>query len=130
MKLRTVLSHKFGTSVKVDGQKYDIDDEGFLEVEDTKHALKLLQNNTWQRAVERTPSKAKSQAKDKPKDEPKDKPKEKPKEEEENGADYPDPSMSLTLPKLREMADAYEVPYTSKTKKAELVELLNEAMYE
>ena len=53
-------------------------------------------------------------------------------EEEEAEADgeWPDPKESMAIDYLREMAEAYEVEFTSRTSKKTLVKRISAAMYE
>jgi hypothetical protein len=43
--------------------------------------------------------------------------------------EYPDASMRMNLTELKQIADAYEVPYGPKTKKQDLVDAILEAQY-
>jgi hypothetical protein len=47
----------------------------------------------------------------------------------EEGADWPDPTEEMPLAYLRQMADAYEVKYTARSNKKELVRKVMVEMY-
>lgn len=49
--------------------------------------------------------------------------------ESEEDEEWPDPTMTMKKSQLWEIADAYEVAYTDKTKKAALVKSIEKAMY-
>lgn len=139
MKLQSLLPHMLNNSVRVDGVTYRTDSNGVTTVNDEKHIQKLLSNSAaWRPYVERVPVSASGKP-TKPVAKPapvaelakviKPEPVSEPEPELEDREEYPDPTMSMTLARLQEIAGAYEVPYTSKTTKRELVDAIMVAMY-
>lgn len=156
MKLQSTLTHMAGQSVKVNGNTYQLDADGVVDIKDKKDLAKLQANPSgWKSYVKRAPVTAKKVEKTPPPPPP---PEEEPEEVEtpeeleekpevpDGGADpegtpdaenseaeeedeFPDPKMSMTLDTLRTMASAYQVPYDDKTTKRVLVNALMEAMY-
>lgn len=154
-KLKNNLAHMAGQSVNVNGKQYAIEADGTVEIFEQDVVDKLLQNRAaWSLVgperkviakesltpvVVRNPvvEEKKEEAKPKPKQEPKQEAKEEAKEEakqveneESTENEWPDPSPSMSIIYLRQMADAYpEVKYTIKTSKADLIEKIKKAMY-
>lgn len=157
MDLQNILERKRYTKVLVNGTVYEIDARGVVRDVKKEDAEKLLKNSkVWRIYNEKQPVKrAQSEkAPEKPEPPPEDpevsqEPEEAPAEapeapeeasedsneedgeepEEASGDEYPDPDMRMNKAKLQEIADAYEVEYSSSTTKLELVDLINEAMY-
>lgn len=150
-KLRNKLPHMIGQSVNVDGQRFQIDENGFTVIADQNVVNKLLQNKTAWALVPPEVRVAPKEIKkpEEPKvvtpskiEEPKvvtRKPvvkKEKVEKKEKTVKDdseyeWPDPTPSMSIAYLREMANAYpSVNYTIKTSKVELIKRINEAMYD
>lgn len=44
--------------------------------------------------------------------------------------EWPDPHMGMGKPQLQEIAKAYELTFTPKTTKQELIDMINTAMYD
>ena len=144
--LQNTLAHAANTTVTVNGTKYEIDGSGVARDVDPDDAKRLLKGTAWR--VPRTPVAGKSGKSGKPaKKDPEPVKAEKPPavlvpdpvpeteepeapEEPEPESEWPDPTESMTPVYLREMADAYEVKYTSRTTKKSLVKLIKKAMYE
>lgn len=129
MKLQNVLMHMRGASVKVNGTRYDLDENGFVEVGSEVDANKLLLNKSaWQLLLSMRDSsparKAEVVIRENPESEAI--------ESEPDGdldAEYPDPTEEMTLPELKKLADAYHVSYSDQPKKAVLITRIMTAMY-
>lgn len=131
MKLQSKLSHMVNTTVRVDGTVYDVDGDGVVLVDNKGHAEKLLANEAgWRHYVERkrVSGVRRSQSPETPPETPPEVPSKEP-ESEDTEEDLPDPSMSMNLAELQELADKYELEYTPKTTKRQLVDAIMEAMY-
>lgn len=140
MKLENTKAHMRNKAVLVNGTVYQIDANGIADVPDQAAADKLLQAEAWreyrpQEGQEPTP---KAKAPKGPENAPEvaEKAPEQVSEVDdvdqpvaESGEDYPDPSMDMSKKKLQRMADDYELEYKAQTTKAELVEMINAAMY-
>lgn len=143
-KLRNKLPHMAGQSVNVDGQRFQIDADGFAEIEDKSAVDKLLQNKAaWSLEVSETkvePTKTEEPKVTPPvvrkpvveKEKAEIKETKKPVAVPDDSADeWPDPTPSMSISYLRQMANAYpSVNYTIKTSKAELIKRINAAMYD
>lgn len=160
-KLKNNLPHMAGQSVNVNGTRIQIDSDGIVEISDPLIVDRLLQNKAaWSLVAseEKAATKPKVEA---PKrveavkvEAPKkveittppkvivrepivEEKKEESKKEkldqvtEDGWADWPDPTPSMSIGYLRQMADAYpSVNYTIKTSKAELIKRIMTAMYD
>lgn len=159
-KLKNNLPHMAGQSVNVNGTRIQIDSDGIVEISDPLIVDRLLQNKAaWSLVAseEKAATKPKVSKKvEAPKkvDTPKkveiptppktivrepivEEKKEEPKKEkldqvvEDGWVDWPDPTPSMSINYLRQMADAYpSVNYTIKTSKAELIKRIMTAMYD
>lgn len=121
-KLQCLLPHKINTVVSVNGTEYKIDSKGIANVVNEADAIKLLANAAgWKRLIEREPiAKVETTSIPLPSKEV----------EETTLVEYPDPNTKMSLSELREIADAYQVKYDTKTSKKALVDLIMSAMYE
>lgn len=153
--LKNNLPHMAGQVVNVNGKKYEIDDKGLARIDDEQAVNKLLQNRAaWSRVVKEVQVIPAKTEKPKPEKKPVEKPVEKPvrkpmakevkvetvkpkKQKKEQpagvdngGADWPDPTPSMAIGYLRQMAEAYSVKFAPKTPKSELVQLIHAAMYD
>jgi len=140
MKLKNDKAHMRGKAVLVNGTIYPIDANGIADVPQQDDADKLLQADAWreyepQEGPQPTP---KAEAPKGPENAPEvaEKAPEQVSEADdvgqdvgEPGEDYPDPSMDMTKKQLQRMADDYELEYKPQTNKAELIEMINAAMY-
>ena len=136
MKLQNTVAHMAGTTVKANGNVYEVGPTGITDVDNENDAQRLLADrSTWRRYVERAPVVAKPDSEPAKVEIPKvvAKAPEKapePTTESDTGIDWPDPKPSMTVKQLHEIADAYQVEYTAKTTKSVLVETIMGAMYE
>jgi len=153
--LKNCLPHMAGQTVKVNGAVYQIDEAGLVNIDDKSAVDKLLQNKAaWSRVamqIQVTPAKTEQPkpvetSVEKPASKPVRKPvakkvvvepvkktkkqKEQPAGVDNGGVDWPDPTPSMAIGYLRQMAEAYDVPFTGKTPKSELVKLIHAAMYD
>lgn len=143
MKLQCKIASMFGTTIRVaptieSAAMYQIDGNGVVDVDNEDHAKRLLAaEKTWRVYVARTPMAP--EAPDTPPPPPTPPapptpPVEPPGASEEGEGEskdeYPEPTMKMTLAELRKLARVYEVDFTDKTTKRQLVDLLNDAMYE
>lgn len=131
MKLQNTIPHMAGQSVRVNGTSYQLDAKGVVNVIDEKDIAKLLADRTaWRVYVDRSPI-VNPVVTPAPVTVPT--PLAAPIEESPEDAippdEWPDPDVSMTTKQLHEIADAYRVPYTSKTSKKALVDLIMVAMY-
>lgn len=140
MDLQNILEHKRNTKVFVNGRLYQIDGMGIVRDVRPEDSKKLLLNRNVWRLWDAPPAKP-APIMPAPKAEvpkPSITPilatsmapiEQGPVEEDGEEEDWPDPDMSMSKGKLREIADAYEIPYEPRTKKVELVKLIEKAMY-
>jgi len=145
MKLQNLLPHMAGKAVLVNGTKYQLNAEGVVNVPNETDAAKLLASKSW-RAFEdsvEAPTVPQKASEPQPQPAPPPEPPKAPVEAEtasDPGSDaggegkdpeeeWPDPDESMKKGYLQEMADAYEVEYTPKTTKKELVDAIMDKMY-
>ena len=105
-----------GSAVNINGNIYMVTN-GVINVDKEADINKLLKlSGSWTPIVERTPvvTEATTVVEE---------------TVEDNGEEYPDPNMKMTVAELHRIADAYEVTYSSKTTKRQLVNAIMKAMY-
>jgi hypothetical protein len=141
-------AHMKGKSIKVNGNRYEIDDDLIADVIPVD-AKKLLRGDAWRIAGGRPSNSKKKEVKSEVKPvesmpEPVTEEKEmlveevviqpieekSAEDEEKQIEEWPDPTMTMSMTYLRKMADAYDVEVPKKIKKADLIELINSIMYE
>lgn len=132
MDLFTTEEHYRNTRIRINGNTYDIDHDCVLRGVAEEDAQKLLGFASrvwriWEGAHPAEVAKVRKQmAESKPKPEKKPEPIVEPEEEKE----YPAPTMQMSKPELQEIAMAYEVEFSERTSKAELVRLIEAVMFE
>lgn len=145
MDLQNQLLHMRGKAIKVNGNTYELDDQGVARGVASEDAARLLKNkDAWKRYVERTPPVPPKADLTKTAKPPAPKPVEQPPPpppppvgdppgdpgmEEAGGEEWPDPTEEMELDFLREMAKAYDVKFAPRTGKKRLVADIMAAMY-
>lgn len=127
-KLKNNLPHMAGQSVKVNGETYQIDASGIAEISDAAAVVKLLQNKSaWSLVAAEKKAKPKESITPPPPKKVVRKPIQKEeKEEEKEKTAWPEPSVSMSLSYLRQMAVAMGIMHASKAPKGELVKLIQQ----
>lgn len=148
MKLKNRFPHMRNKSVKVNGTKYDLDNQCIADVSDESDAKKLLKGDAWslyhpkplpvpdpEPVAEVAPvpdptpepvveEKTVDGVDGEPDPEP---------VAEENPEDidrqYPDPTSDNSVKELKELADVYQVSYKDQPNKSTLIKRIMEAMY-
>lgn len=121
VRVRNKHEHMKGRQVLVNGNRYLLNEDGEVDV-DEADALKMRvgeRDSAW-RAVDGKAAPKKQPVKKAPPPEPVE-------EEDEGDEEWPEPDEDMDIEYLREMADAYEVDYTSRTRASTLVKRINEA---
>jgi hypothetical protein len=146
MDLKNRHEHMRGKTVLVNGNRYQVEQDGVARNVDQADAKKLLQGEAWRihtarKAVSKPdtkpsipvpaakPEPAPAPEAPTPPVEPEPEAQEAPEAVEDDGASWPDPDESMDLEFLQQMADAYEVEYTARTAKKTLVKRIMAAMY-
>ena len=114
MLLKNQLQHMAGKAVLVDGEKFEIDADGFADVSDNA-AKKLLASKFWAKGKRRKPVAA-----EKPEEKPEEISEEKPEENAKEELDI----ASMSKAELVVMCEANDVEFPSNATKKDLVNLL------
>lgn len=154
MKLKNRLPHMRKQSVKVNGNRYDLDMDGIADVDNAEDAKKLLKGDAWSRYYPKLEEVEQDDAsiipepesvpeptpeptpEPEPISEPEPNPVQEPVQEpvtdeetEELDKQFPDPTMDMTVKELKVLADAYQVSYKDQPNKETLIGRIMKAMY-
>jgi hypothetical protein len=127
MKVRNTLDHKAGTSILVNGTRYQIGKDGIVQDVSEEDAAKLgvdQPGRPWRSVKDRTPA---PEAPPPPPPPMESELAEEELAEEELEEEWPEPEEDMDIEYLREMAEAYEVNWTSRMKASTLVKRIKEA---
>jgi len=134
MDLFNIMEHTRNTKIYVNGNTYDVDHDCVVHNVAEEDAKKLLSfaSRVWRvwegvspkkaAEIRKQAAEAREQAKAKPEPKPAE-----PKADEE---EYPAPTLQMPKAELQRIAVAYQVEFTDRTSKAELVRLIEEVMFE